>query len=149
MSSGYEWAMSAEAFLAATSGRRGYSTASFYAPQPAEPPQSYMQQSTPPSNSDYDMEVCVADPNGPMVQLVMKRKLCDDEQTMLFKRQRVQCTFVTLGDDDETMDIIQELMFRKPYKLRLPTPLVTMQREKDLSTISEEEGSASEDDEEF
>ncbi|KDO22597.1 hypothetical protein SPRG_12577 [Saprolegnia parasitica CBS 223.65] len=48
-------------------------------------------------------------------------------------------SFVTLGDDDETRDILQELMFRKPLTIRVPTPLLTLAREKDLSCILEED----------
>ncbi|KDO17610.1 hypothetical protein SPRG_16767 [Saprolegnia parasitica CBS 223.65] len=91
MSSGYEWANSAEAFLAATSGRRGYSAMSFYPPmQQQQPIQCMPQAMTPTSIDSYDMEIVVADANGPMVQLVAKRKLGDDNEDMLFKRQRLQ-----------------------------------------------------------
>ncbi|OQS06579.1 hypothetical protein THRCLA_20342 [Thraustotheca clavata] len=173
MSSGYEWASSAEAFLAATSGRRGYTPTPTYNQcgmhnplalhmQYLQPPcQSYSQESTPTSIDTLDMEVYVTDTNGPMVNIVSKRKLRDDDQEMVFKRQRMHCytmetiqdttmgwnqdqfmalsTFITLDSADDTMDILHDLMLRKPYTIRLPTPLIPMHRERDLSSIVEED----------
>ncbi|KDO22598.1 hypothetical protein SPRG_12578 [Saprolegnia parasitica CBS 223.65] len=65
---------------------------SFYPPmQQQHPIQCMPQAMTPTSIDSYDMEIVVADANGPMVQLVTKRKFGHDNEDMLFKRQRLQC----------------------------------------------------------
>ncbi|KAF0690551.1 Aste57867_18067 [Aphanomyces stellatus] len=80
MSSGYEWASSTEAFLAATSGRRGISHISAFPNQP--PTCAPVQPMT------FDMDVYVAHD---MEIVVSKRKMHEDAiRAAGFKRQRLQ-----------------------------------------------------------